>query len=202
VAILECFGPAGHGMTAIAETDGRISVGKSEQNRLVIQDDPSVSRAHAVLEHVGPSWCIEDINSTNGTFVRGEKIFGPTVVNHGDEILLGRTRIVFHDPSPKGDDTTEPLAPPPDLTKTEKRVLVELCRPVLSGGTFRPPSSVSDIAANLYVGDSAIKQHLSHLFDKFGIDPEDHKGERRIELANAAIETGAVTMKDLQQPAS
>ena len=68
---------------------------------------------------------------------------------------------------------------------------------VLSGGTFRPPAPVSTIAAQLYVGESAIKQHLGHLFDKFGIDLEEHKGERRIRLANAAIETGAVTRRDL-----
>jgi hypothetical protein len=197
VAILECFGPVGHGMTAIDETDGRISVGKSDQNRLVVHDDPTVSRAHALLEHVGPSWCIEDVGSTNGTFVRGERIFGRTVVNHGDEILLGRTRMVLHDPDRMGDDTTEPVAPPPDITRTEKKVLIELCRPVLSGGTFRPPAPVTTIAAKLFVGESAIKQHLGHLFDKFAIDIEEHKGERRVLLANAAIDTGTVTRKDL-----
>jgi hypothetical protein len=198
VAILECFGPAGHGMTSITEIDGRISVGKSDQNRLVIHDDPTVSRAHAVLEHVGPSWCIEDVGSTNGTLVNGERIFGPRVLVHGDEIVIGRTRMVLHDPNRKGDDTTEPLAPPPDLTKTEKRVLVELCRPVLSGGAFRPPSSVEAIAESLFVGGGAIKQHLGHMYDKFGILDEER--DKRIKLANLAIETGAVTMKDLQQP--
>jgi DNA-binding CsgD family transcriptional regulator len=200
VAILERFGPAGHGMTSIAEDEGRISVGKSAENNLVIDNDPTVSRAHAVLEHVGPAWCIEDVGSTNGTMVNGERIFGRRHLTHGDEIILGRTRLVFYDPNRKGDDTTEPVAPPPDLTRGEKKVLTELCRPILSGGAFRPPASVQEIADALYVGPQAIKQHLGRIYDKYGIAEEPRPQDRRVKLANAAIDTGAVTMRDLQQP--
>ena len=96
--------------------------------------------------------------------------------------------------------TTAPLRPPPARTPGEQRVLVELCRPVLSGQAFTPPSSVRAIAEALFVTESAVKQHLDRLYDKFGIHTDPGES-RRVLLANEAIQTGAVTLKDLSQPA-
>ena len=76
-------------------------------------------------------------------------------------------------------------------------MLVELCRPVLSGQAFTPPSSVRTVADALYVTESAVKQHLDRLYDKFGILAESG-GSRRVQLANEAIQSAAVTMRDLQ----
>ena len=76
-------------------------------------------------------------------------------------------------------------------------MLVELCRPVLSGQAFTPPSSVRAIADALYVTESAVKQHLDRLYDKFAIH-RDVVGSRRVLLANEAIQTAAVTRRDLQ----
>ena len=114
----------------------------------------------------------------------------------GDEILVGRTRLLLHDPSSRRDVTTEPLRPPPTRTPGEQKVLIELCRPVLSGQAFTPPSSVRAMADALFVSESAIKQHLDRLYDKFGI----HTGpgeSRRVRLANEAIKSGAVARRDL-----
>lgn len=51
---------------------------------------PTVSRRHARILVDGHQVTIEDLGSKNGTFVRGEKISGPTPVAHGDVIRLGR----------------------------------------------------------------------------------------------------------------
>ena len=67
VATLERFGPTGHDLVVLDEARGRLSLGTSPDNDLVIADDPAVSRVHARLEHVGPAWCITDLGSTNGT---------------------------------------------------------------------------------------------------------------------------------------
>ena len=48
-------------------------------------------------------------------------------------------------------------------------MLIELCRPVMSGQAFTPPSSVRVIAEALVVTESAVKQQLDRLYDKFGI---------------------------------
>ena len=196
MATLERFGPTGHDLVVLDESRGRLSIGKSPDNDLVIADDPAVSRVHALLEHVGPAWCVTDVGSTNGTSVNGERLFAPRTLNDRDEILIGRTRLVVRDPAARGDVTTEPLRAAPARTAAEQRVLVELCRPVLSGRAFTPPSSVRAMAEALYVTDSAVKQHLDRLYDKFGIHTEAGES-RRVRLANEAIQSGAVTLRDL-----
>ena len=196
MATLERFGPNGHDLVLLDEARGRLSIGKDAQNDLVIDDDPAVSRVHAVLEHLSAGWCITDVGSMNGTQVNGKRITGPRVLLDGDEILVGRTRLTLHDPSSRGDITTEPLRPPPTRTPGEQKVLIELCRPVLSGQAFTPPSSVRAMADALFVSESAIKQHLDRLYDKFGI--RTGPGEsRRVRLANEAIQSGAVSRRDL-----
>ena len=77
-------------------------------------------------------------------------------------------------------------------------MLVELCRPVLSGQAFTPPSSVKAIADALVVTESAVKQQLDRLYDKFGIY-EAAGGSRRVLLANEAIQRAAITIRDLQR---
>ena len=197
MATLERFGPTGHDLVVLDDGRRSVSIGKSPDNDLVIDGDASVSRVHARLEHLGPAWCITDLGSTNGTLVNGERVFAPRTLFDRDEVVVGRTRLVLRDVSARGESTTAPLRPPPSRTPGEQRVLVELCRPVLSGQAFTPPSSVRSIADALFVTESAVKQHLDRLYDKFGILP-DHGGSRRVLLANEAIQRAAVTMRDLQ----
>src|SRR3954447_17080644 len=53
--------------------------------------DPEVSRRHATIRDQGGSLGIEDLGSTNGTFVNGTRITAVTVLNDGDEVRLGNT---------------------------------------------------------------------------------------------------------------
>jgi hypothetical protein len=159
--------------------------------------DATVSRVHAVLERVGRTWLVRDVGSRNGTRVGGDRLTGQRRLRHGDEVVLGRTRLVFLDSAEGTRPVTDSLAPPPDnLTRTERRVLVELCRPLVSHHAFQPPASVKEIAARLFIGRNAVQAHLSNLYDKFGI--EAGAGEnRRVLLANEAVQRGAVTRADL-----
>ncbi len=200
MATLERFGPAGHDLVLIDDAGGSIAIGKNPDNDLVLDGDPAVSRVHARLERVGPAWCLTDLGSTNGTLVNGGRLFSPRTLFDRDEIVLGQTRLVLRDPTARGNATTAPLRAPPDRTPAEQRVLVELCRPVLSGQAFTPPSSVRSIAGALYVTESAVKQHLERLYDKFAILSEPG-GSRRVQLANEAIQRAAVTRRDLQSSA-
>jgi pSer/pThr/pTyr-binding forkhead associated (FHA) protein len=197
LATLERHGPNGFDFVFIDETRGPISVGKSPDNDLVLDGDDAVSRLHAKLERLGPAWCITDLGARNGTIVNGALITSRKLYD-GDEIILGRTKLVLRDSTArKGGGTTRPLRPAPTLTKTEKLVLIELCRPMLSGRAFNPPARVETIANALFVGQGAVRQHLGHLYDKFGIENEPGL-DKRLELANAAIQSGAVTRKDLE----
>jgi tetratricopeptide (TPR) repeat protein len=80
----------------------------------------------------------------------------------------------------------------PELTRRERDVLLALCGPVLSEDVFAEPASVREIAGALVVTDAAVKQHLLHLYAKFGIDTA--AGRRRVVLAKEAIKRGAVDL--------
>jgi pSer/pThr/pTyr-binding forkhead associated (FHA) protein len=61
----------------------------------VLIDNPSVSRRHAEIRLGDNGWEVEDLGSSNGTFIRGTKIQGPHQLGLGDEIGFGKFSIVF-----------------------------------------------------------------------------------------------------------
>lgn len=173
----------------------RVSVGKAPTNDVAV-DDPTASRLHAVFERFPAGWCIRDLGSRNGTFVNGERIFGERALRPGDEIRIGKTRIVYRGDPGELFAPTEAPSRSPDLTPREHDVLVALCRPLLSGDAFSEPASTARIAEELVVTTAAVKQHLLRLYDKFQIHEDD--APRRTRLANEALERGAVTLADLR----
>jgi hypothetical protein len=71
-----------------------IIVGRDEGADVLI-DNPSVSRRHAEIRLGDDGWVVEDLGSSNGTFVKGAKIDGPQSIGLGDEIGFGKFSIVF-----------------------------------------------------------------------------------------------------------
>src|SRR4051812_43773632 len=80
------------------------------------------------------------------------------------------------------------------LTRREREVLVELCRPLLEQANFHEPASTRQIAKKLCVSEAAVKQHLLRMYDKLEV-PDD--GNRRLALANLAFERGILTSADV-----
>jgi pSer/pThr/pTyr-binding forkhead associated (FHA) protein len=60
----------------------------------VVLSDPEVSRRHAVVAEGPEGFTIEDLGSTNGTWVNGERIDRPETLRAGDELRFGNT--VWH----------------------------------------------------------------------------------------------------------
>jgi len=172
----------------------RITIGHSAENDLPLPFDPTVSRIHAVLERVASRWCVRDVGSRNGTFVNGDRIWGERPLRSGDEIRVGGVRLVARLSDSTEDDATVGADSGPALTRREREVLVALCRPLVSDEVFREPASVRQIARELVVTEAAVKQHLSRLYDKFGlVEPEG----RRARLANEAIRRGIVSAAEI-----
>jgi pSer/pThr/pTyr-binding forkhead associated (FHA) protein len=188
---VEVWGRRGRELRALDAE--QLTVGTLESNDLVVDAD-GVSRLHAVFERFGDTWCVRDLGSRNGTFVNGGRIVGDRALHPQDEIVLGRLRLVFHGPAARGAET-DAIAPAPPLTPREGDVLLALCRPLLTGDAFTEPASTRAIAAELVVSEAAVKQHLSRLYDKFDVGA--HGDRRRVQLANAAVARGAVTLADL-----
>src|SRR5689334_13624983 len=55
-----------------------------------------LSRRHARFERVADAVWVEDLGSTNGTFVNGERIVGRRAVVVGDEVTLGSVTVSVH----------------------------------------------------------------------------------------------------------
>jgi pSer/pThr/pTyr-binding forkhead associated (FHA) protein len=191
---VEVWGRSGRELRALDSE--RMTVGTLDSNDVVVDAD-GVSRVHAVFERFGDTWCVRDVGSRNGTFVNGGRIIGERALHSGDEIVLGRLRLLFHGPA-RGKETAA-IAQPPPLTQRERDVLLALCRPLLTGDAFTEPASTRAIAAELVVSEAAVKQHLSRLYVKFDVGA--HGERRRVRLANAAVARGAVTLGDLHSEA-
>ena len=172
----------------------RVTIGRSPDADVSLEGDAKVSWLHAQLEMVGEDWCVSDLSSTNGTFVNGTRILGSQPVYGGDEVLVGSTQLLLRAPG-RRESSTERYEPPPQLTPREHDVLVALF-PAAQGEFFTEPASTKEIAAALFVSEAAVKQHLLHLYDKFGITEGDR---RRVRLANEALRRRAITPADIRQ---
>lgn len=73
--------------------EGTARVGRGLECEVTL-NDPSVSRAHAVVEIEGGEATVRDLSSTNGTFVNGARITTARL-RDGDELRFGNTQVVF-----------------------------------------------------------------------------------------------------------
>lgn len=67
-----------------------MSIGRSSESGLVIRDDYTSSH-HARLLLWGDQWMLQDLDSTNGTFLNGERVGAPVSVSIGAPIKVGAT---------------------------------------------------------------------------------------------------------------
>lgn len=74
-------------------TEGTVTIGRTKDNDIQI-DDPSVSAYHAKLVSFFKPTYIQDLRSTNGTYVNGKRVVEHTL-KHGDIVSIGKHRIYF-----------------------------------------------------------------------------------------------------------
>jgi len=118
------------GMTFPLEQE-EVLLGRDLANDIAI-GDPEVSRRHARFFMQDENLYVEDLGSTNGTFLNGERISSPKQLRIGDVITLGENIVlVFEETSFDPDATmvspqapqseyTPPAAPPPQYQEVEQ----------------------------------------------------------------------------------
>jgi pSer/pThr/pTyr-binding forkhead associated (FHA) protein len=179
---------------------GRVSIGRSPGNDIALAWDSEVSRLHAELERLGDEWIVSDEGlSRNGSFVNGERVDGRRRLRDGDVLRIGRTALAFRIPDPADSRptvaATGAAGAPPQLTPTQRKILIALCRPY-KDGEFAAPATNGQVAAEVFLSVDAVKAHLRALFQAFGIDhlPQNQK---RAALAIRALQEGIVSRREL-----
>lgn len=69
-------------------TKGEVYIGRDISNDVVI-NDAEISRKHARLISQSGGYLLEDLGSTNGSFVNGQRLMGPHLLRTGELIMLG-----------------------------------------------------------------------------------------------------------------
>jgi len=83
------------GVTFPLEGD-QLIIGRDASNSITI-NDAEISRKHSRLSFQGGKYVIEDLGSTNGTFVNGQRLAGPVVLKPGDVVSLGEQIVLMYD---------------------------------------------------------------------------------------------------------
>jgi hypothetical protein len=77
---------------AVFALDALTTLGRDVNNTIVV-DDAFASTEHAVLSFRGRAWYLEDLGSTNGTYVNGSLVDQVWPLAFGDEIQIGQVRM-------------------------------------------------------------------------------------------------------------
>jgi pSer/pThr/pTyr-binding forkhead associated (FHA) protein len=83
--------------TRFALRDGATSIGRSSASDIILKSDDYASGSHAQLTRHGGLLYVEDLGSTNGTFVNGRKTVGATPLRHGDSVRVGSTTFRYEE---------------------------------------------------------------------------------------------------------
>lgn len=74
--------------------DDSITLGRHGDNNIVIKD-PFISKRHFQIMEDEGDYYLEDLNSANGTYLNGDKIFDVVKLNDGDIIRIGQIEFLF-----------------------------------------------------------------------------------------------------------
>ncbi len=87
----------------------RIVIGRGAAAQISLEDNPFVSRQHAVVMFEGATHVLQDLGGPNGTFI-GEKRVRVHPLMSGERILLGKHSLRYEDATPKAESLKEAIA--------------------------------------------------------------------------------------------
>jgi len=101
-------------------------IGRAVENDIVVTS-VRISREHAVIQREGWRIMLEDLGSTNGTFLNNERLHAAKQLRDGDQIKIGDVLFTFRDP-----DVTVQDSPIPELEIDVPAGVVRVNRQVVS----------------------------------------------------------------------
>jgi len=113
----------------IINEDKGFQIGRHPESDLAIQEDTSTSRRHCIIRRASRQepFVLDDLGSSNGTYVNGERVWATSAVLHdGDTLLIGAAEFVFQVDQQDYELTSttsiivKPDSPPPSAAATPK----------------------------------------------------------------------------------
>ncbi len=183
----------------------RVTVGRGADSGVVLAWDVGVSRTHALVERVGSEWMlVDDGLSRNGSFVNGQRVISRQRLTDQDRLRFGDTELIYHAAAGEARTQTVPgirsSTAPPDLTPTQRRVLIALCRPVHDSNSSTPATN-RQIAAEVFLSVDAVKAHLRVMFERFGLS-DLPQNEKRAQLVTTALLSGVLSPREFAHDGS
>ena len=146
---------AGTSPVGLSYPDGaEITIGREIGNSIAPVAAEGLSRRHAKIVSMDGKWTIEDLGSTNGTFVNGKKIDSPAEIKPGDKISCGKFGIAVETlPAPVADIVPElpaaepqkavepPPAPVAPLEKKNVSPIVPVATPAAAAPAAEAPAA-------------------------------------------------------------
>ena len=114
-------------------------IGRVPGNDLVVAD-PFVSRQHAKIQRRDAEFVISDLESSNGTYVNGERLTGPHVLQPGDDVRIGHLSYEFQ--FLKG--------------QSERRAIAAFPVATSSQATGKPTIEIADVQKRYKSGDGDV----------------------------------------------
>lgn len=128
-------------------------IGRSSSAQISL-DEPALSHKHARVTQRDGDWWLEDMGSTNGTFLNDKRVTGPARLRPSDVIRLGETRLLFLANASSAEHTI-------DLRKNS------LTAPLLAGNVAEPPVAISP--PQVHVADDLTRTSLPELLGQIGL---------------------------------
>jgi len=187
-------------IATVAAGSEELWVGRAESASLRLGWDEEVSALHAQVEVVRDECTlVDDGLSRNGSYVNGERVHGRRHLRDGDVLRFGRTELLYRRPGEGAAEETVIASEAPaaaSISPAQRKVLIALCRPYKDGGKFATPATNQEIAAELHLSVDAVKTHMRALFEKLEVG-DLPQNQKRVAVAERALNTGAVTQRDL-----
>jgi serine phosphatase RsbU (regulator of sigma subunit) len=130
-----------------------VTIGRGAQQTLAFPGDAAVSRAHARVSLLGGEVVVEDLGSTNGTFVDEQRLTQPAALRDGSLLRVGQQVLRYERRSPADVRRAEELER--DLQRASRYVLAALpdrldTGPVRTDWTFLPSAQLGGDAFGYY----------------------------------------------------
>ena len=136
------------------EVDAELVLGREDASLTI--DDEEISRRHAVIRPTDGGIEIEDLGSTNGTYVNAVRIDGPTRLAGGDTVKLGRSVLQVESVG-RPPRSPPPCPPPPAAAPRRAAAAPARSAPAAPFGAYAaPPAKRSRGIASRQLGPQVI----------------------------------------------